>query len=197
MTKTIKSTKTRKASEDLLDAGLGMLEHSGIDQLTIDALCTRLGVTKGSFYHHFKGRDDYLERLLEYWVGNWTMSRMESADQAGSPAERFAAIVAASNTLPHGPETSIRAWALRDPLARRYLERVDALRMDYLRGIFEEATGDPARARLLSRISYSLFVGTRMVAPPVMGQERDEIITLVARELYGMDIQPGIAEEHA
>ena len=30
-----------------------------------------------------------------------------------------------------------------------------------------------------------------------MGEERDEIINLVARELYGMDIQPGMAEEHA
>ena len=197
MTKTTKNTKTRKSAVDLLDAGLGMLAHSGIDQLTIDALCTRLGVTKGSFYHHFKGRDDYLERLLEHWVDNWTVGRMEAADQSDDPARRFAAIVEASNTLPHGPETSIRAWALRDPLARRYLERVDAMRMDYLRGIFEEASGDPARARLLSRISYSLFVGTRMVAPPIMGEERDGIIALVARELYGMDIQPGIAEEHA
>lgn len=178
----------RKTAEDLLDAGLGMLAESGIDQLTIEALCTRLGVTKGSFYHHFGGREDYLERLLAHWEHNWTVGRMRAADAAGDPQRRFAAIVEASNALPHGPETSIRAWALRDPLARRHLERVDALRMDYLRGIFEEATGDPERARMLCRVSYSLFVGTRMVAPPLMGPERDELIAFVARELYGFDL---------
>ncbi|WP_432736859.1 TetR/AcrR family transcriptional regulator [Maridesulfovibrio sp. FT414] len=180
------SRKRSNSMEELLDAGIRILETDSIQYLTIDALCKQLGVTKGSFYHHFRSRDDYLKRMLEHWVQVCTLARMEIADRGNDAAERFRMIVEASNSLPAGSETSIRAWALRDPLPREFLERVDGIRMDYLTSIFEEVCGDPDRARLLSRISYSLFVGTRMVVPAISGQERDDLIRLVQNELYGI-----------
>ncbi|SDL12238.1 transcriptional regulator, TetR family [Maridesulfovibrio ferrireducens] len=179
--------KVRRSAVDLLDAGLHLLAEHSIQQLTIDALCKQLDVTKGSFYHHFKGRDDYLERMLEHWVEEWTIGSMQHVSATSvSAAERFDAIVDKSNDLPHGPETSIRAWAQIDPLARSYLEKVDSTRMNYLYEMFNEVSGDHDRALLLSRISYSLFVGTRMVAPAILGEERDAIIKLMKNELYGM-----------
>lgn len=176
----------RYSTEDLLDAGLEFLAAKSIRQLTIAALCHHLGVTKGSFYHHFRNRDDFLERMLEHWVEVWTFKPMKAADRGGSAAERFRLIVEESNNLPGGTETSIRSWALREPLPRRYLERVDTARMEYLRDIFVEICADRERAGLLSRISYSLFVGTRMVVPEITGRERTELINLVQRELYGI-----------
>ncbi|VFQ42615.1 TetR/AcrR family transcriptional regulator [Desulfoluna butyratoxydans] len=176
--------KARRSAVELLDAGLNLLAEHSIQQLTIDALCNTLHVTKGSFYHHFKGRNDYLERMLEHWVENWTVENMRLANTADNAVARFDAIVESSNNLPHGPETSIRAWAQRDAMALRFLERVDAMRMEYLFDIFLEVSGDARRARLLSRIGYSLFVGTRMVAPAIAGDERDALINLVKNELY-------------
>jgi len=178
--------KVRRSAVDLLDAGLNLLAEHSIQQLTIDALCKKLHVTKGSFYHHFKGREDYLERMLDHWVSDWTVESMRQADTAASPVERFDAIVESSNNLPHGPETSIRAWAQRDALALHFLEKVDSMRMDYLFDIFNEVSGDSKRARLLSRIGYSLFVGTRMIAPAIVGDERDALIKLMKNELYKM-----------
>ena len=180
------SKKARRSAVELLDAGLNLLAEHSIQQLTIDALCKKLHVTKGSFYHHFNGREDYLERMLEHWVTDWTLGSMQQADTAASAAERFDAIVDSSNNLPHGPETSIRAWAQRDALALRFLERVDAMRMDYLFNIFLDISGDAQRARLLSRIGYSLFVGTRMVAPAIAGDERNALIHLMKNELYNI-----------
>ncbi|VVS90544.1 TetR/AcrR family transcriptional regulator [Desulfoluna spongiiphila] len=180
------SKKARRSAVELLDAGLNLLAEHSIQQLTIDALCSTLHVTKGSFYHHFKGREDYLERMLEHWVNDWTVGSMQQADTAAGATQRFDAIVESSNNLPHGPETSIRAWAQRDALALRFLERVDAMRMDYLFNIFLDISGDAKRAHLLSRIGYSLFVGTRMVAPAIDGDERDALIKLMKNELYKM-----------
>ncbi|WP_031479065.1 TetR/AcrR family transcriptional regulator [Maridesulfovibrio frigidus] len=178
---------SRHSAADLLDAGLELLARHSIQQLTIDALCKHLNVTKGSFYHHFKGRDDYLERMLTHWVEVWTIGSMNQVDAVSKTAvERFDAIVDRANDLPHGPETSIRSWAQRDSLAQRYLEKVDAIRMNYLYDIFEDVSGDSARAYLLSRISYSLFVGTRMIAPAILGDDRDALIKLMKEELYGM-----------
>jgi AcrR family transcriptional regulator len=177
----------RRVAPDLLDAGLNLLAEYGIEQLTIDALCKHLCVTKGSFYHHFKNRDEYLERMLEHWVQEWVLGRFCRKDEGMTATERFQAVVAEADTVSCKLETSIRTWAQRDPVAQRYLERVDGIGMDYMCDIFEELTGDRERAVLLSRIDYVLFVGTRMVAPPITGDERRAILRLVGKELYGMD----------
>ena len=38
-----------------LDAGLELLADEGAPAVTIERLTGKLGVTKGSYYHHFKG----------------------------------------------------------------------------------------------------------------------------------------------
>jgi AcrR family transcriptional regulator len=50
-----------------LDEGLDLLATSGVNGVTIQALCERLGLSKGSFYHHFKGMAGYRTALLEHF----------------------------------------------------------------------------------------------------------------------------------
>ncbi|BBD07985.1 TetR/AcrR family transcriptional regulator [Desulfovibrio ferrophilus] len=189
-TKQTGKTKTppRHNAPDLLTAGLDMLAGISIEQLTIDALCRHLGVTKGSFYHHFKGRRDYQERLLKHWTEQWTERRMRDADNTKNIQQRFLEMVTMAEAVPQGPEISIRAWAQRDPLAREHLEYVDTVRMEYLRSLFEELTGDADRAQHLSQLGYCLYVGTRMVAPPITGLEHAKLFHLMATEVYGLDL---------
>ncbi len=49
------------------EAGLELLAERGHGGLTIAALCERLGVTKGSFYHHFDDMAGYVRLLLGHW----------------------------------------------------------------------------------------------------------------------------------
>ncbi|NDV21863.1 TetR/AcrR family transcriptional regulator [Desulfovibrio sp. JC022] len=176
--------ESRHCAEDLLDAGLKLLETESVQQLTIDSLCRKLKVTKGSFYHHFKNRADFLERMLEYWVEGWTLASIEAADKGADAIERFNLIVENSHKLPSGTETSIRAWALCDPFAQKYIERVDSMRIEYLRSIFEEVSGDPERAVLLSKISYSMFLGVRMMGANISEKDHSHILKTMKQELY-------------
>lgn len=174
----------RHCADDLLDAGLNLLETESIQRLTISALCKRLGVTKGSFYHHFKNREDYLDRMLEHWVQVWTVTRMKEFGTSGNALERYKRMVNVAIHYPMNVEISIRAWAQQDKLAMKYLQQVDSIRIEYLRSIFEELCGDKERAVLLSKIDYMLFVGSRMVSPPIMGEEGFEIVKMLLKELY-------------
>ncbi|WP_415716863.1 TetR/AcrR family transcriptional regulator [Maridesulfovibrio sp.] len=176
--------EARHSAEDLLDAALKLLETESVQQLTIDNLCRKLGVTKGSFYHHFKNRAEFLERMLEHWVEGGTLASIEAADKGADAIERFNLVVESSHKLPSGTETSIRAWALRDPFAQKFIERVDSMRIEYLHSIFAEVSGDTERAALLSKISYSMFLGVRMMGANISEEEHMCILKIMMHELY-------------
>ena len=81
---------SRKTKNDWLVAGYETLGESGASTLTIDHLCNRLGVTKGSFYHHFQNYQDYKEQLLAFWEEQLTTSIVAFAEDAGDLSEVLA-----------------------------------------------------------------------------------------------------------
>ena len=54
-------------SSDWIEGALQLIAEAGLQALTVEALAVRLGVTKGSFYWHFKGRSELLAGALMRW----------------------------------------------------------------------------------------------------------------------------------
>jgi TetR/AcrR family transcriptional repressor of nem operon len=59
----IHSTKQR-----LIDAGLRMLLEQGYNSLGIQALLTATETPKGSFYHHFKDKEDFALQVIDAYI---------------------------------------------------------------------------------------------------------------------------------
>ena len=57
------STKQR-----LIDAGLHMLLEHGYNSLGIQALLAATGIAKGSFYHHFKDKEDFALKVIDTYI---------------------------------------------------------------------------------------------------------------------------------
>jgi TetR/AcrR family transcriptional regulator, transcriptional repressor for nem operon len=51
----------------LLDAALHVIRERGYSATTVDDICHAAGVTKGSFFHHFKSKDDLALSAAAYW----------------------------------------------------------------------------------------------------------------------------------
>jgi TetR/AcrR family transcriptional repressor of nem operon len=51
----------------LLDAALHVIRAKGYAATTIDDICRQAGVTKGSFFHHFKSKDELALAAASYW----------------------------------------------------------------------------------------------------------------------------------
>ena len=66
--------KARLDRQDWLDAALTALLEGGIAGVTMERLAVGLGVTRGSFYYHFRDRAELLDELLDYWVRDWTVA---------------------------------------------------------------------------------------------------------------------------
>jgi len=59
---------THSTKRRLLDAGLPMLLEHGYNDLGIQALLTATRTPKGSFYHHFKGKEDFALQVIDQYM---------------------------------------------------------------------------------------------------------------------------------
>jgi TetR/AcrR family transcriptional repressor of nem operon len=59
---------THPTKRCLLDAGLTMLLKHGYHDLGIDALLAATGTPKGSFYHHFKDKEDFALQVIDQYM---------------------------------------------------------------------------------------------------------------------------------
>lgn len=110
--------------EDWIRAALARLSESGLDAVRVEVLSRDLRVSKGSFYWHFRDRQDLLEKMLAEWERR-EIESLALDQSAASAATRWARIVQA--TAEPGRiqlEASVRSWARRD---RQVAQRVAAL----------------------------------------------------------------------
>ncbi len=68
----------------LLDAALQVIRTKGYTATTVDGICLAAGVTKGSFFHHFKGKEDLAITAANYWA-DMTGALFESAPYHAHP----------------------------------------------------------------------------------------------------------------
>ncbi len=92
------ASKTR-----LLEAALQVIRARGYTATTIDDICAAAGVTKGSFFHHFKGKLELALAAVEHWN---TVTGALFADapyqQIEDPRERLLAYIDFRSALLQG-----------------------------------------------------------------------------------------------
>jgi len=57
--------KSKETKERIFKAAKEILQKSGYENLSIKNICEEAGVSNGSFYHHFKTKDDLLSYYIE------------------------------------------------------------------------------------------------------------------------------------
>ena len=160
----------QKTKRDWLEAGLHILGELGANGLTIDELTRRLGVTKGSFYHHFEHYQEYKEHLLAFFEEEGTLQIIQLMEQESTPARKLARLLEVTTRAAPDREVALRAWALLDTQVRGYQERIDQRRLAYLADLFSALTQDAAQGVLLARLFYALYVGSQHIVPPLQGE---------------------------
>lgn len=157
---------------DWIEEGFRILADEQDGGLTVDALCERLGRTKGSFYHHFPGRNAYVEALLAEWErrsADHLIAFVSSADRVEDRLRRLNQ--RASREGRPRLERAIRSWATREPLARRTQDRVDARRLELLEGMLGERMGPGEDATRMARVLQLVFIGAQHLDPPLEGSD--------------------------
>jgi AcrR family transcriptional regulator len=167
-----------------IEAALQALGEGGPAAVRVEELASRLGVSKGGFYWHFKDRGALLEEALDTWEKTGTDDVIARIDtESADPRERLRRLFALAPSAEFTVDLAVREWARRDREVARRLRRVDKRRMEFLRSLFAEIcpTEDEAAAR--SMLAFSLLIGTYFIAAPPAGKTKREALHLALDSL--------------
>ena len=81
--------KSQETKERIFRAAKDILQKHGYEQLSIKNICEEAGVSNGSFYHHFKTKDD----LLSYYIEDQPVINPDLLDLPANAEEARVAII--------------------------------------------------------------------------------------------------------
>ena len=150
----------RLSAADWERGALEMIAQEGVGALAVEALARRLGVTKGSFYWHFKNREALLQAALNRWEADDGELQQHIGAAGDPPRERLGALFrwVSGEAQAHRIYAAL-LQALDHQLVQPTMTRVSQRRMDFLETAFREAGLDPGAARHRARLTYAAYVG--------------------------------------
>ena len=152
-------------ASDWAEAALQLIAEKGVRALTVGALAARLGVTKGSFYWHFRGRSDLLAASLSRWEERATTEAMRGLDAVTDPRRRLELMLDAASQPPRSRSVyAALAEAADDPIVRRVLNRVASERITYLERCYSQLGFSQVRARSQAVFVYAAYRGLLQLA---------------------------------
>ncbi|MFP5019779.1 TetR/AcrR family transcriptional regulator [Pseudonocardia phyllosphaerae] len=154
------------AAEQYYDEAMAILARDGAAGLKIGPLCRALGVTSGSFYHHFGSWSGFVRRLLEFWETDQTDRVVRLARATADPLQRMVLTKELTLGLRHDCDAAIRAWAAIDPEVGRAQRRVDGQRRAALEQVVADVVPDAAEAHRLAVLGISLMAGFQQTCDP-------------------------------
>ncbi|TXG97688.1 MAG: TetR/AcrR family transcriptional regulator [Rhodocyclaceae bacterium] len=162
------TARTQLDPERWIDVAIDVLAKEGVTGLRIEVLAKRCGVTKGSFYWHFKDRQALLEAVLEHWkAGRIRDIEKTTAVTPGGEREQllFAIDLYGANRNRKGMsiELAVRDWARHDPRAASFVEAVDLYRLECTRKLFVASGMSDAEAKSRSLLLYACVFGLSLM----------------------------------
>lgn len=140
---------------DWVRAAIAAFRCGGRGAVRVEALAKAAGITRGSFYHHFRDRAELLDAVLDSWEQE-TEEIIREARRATTPAERLSAFFrrAQETEHEHPPDVEILAWAREDARVAALARKVERRRMTFIRRELERAGLDRAEARRRAEFAY-------------------------------------------
>lgn len=155
-----KAERTRLCAEDWELAALDAIAEQGVGALSVEALARQLGVTKGSFYWHFRTREALLDAALERWEQYGEVEIIRPIEQLPDPRERLPELFRrVAHELPAHRVYAALLKALDHPRVVSVIARVSQRRMEFLTATYREAGLDPVQALNRARLTYAAYVG--------------------------------------
>ncbi|HYH20171.1 MAG TPA: TetR/AcrR family transcriptional regulator [Azospirillum sp.] len=189
-----RETGARLGRADWVAAARRALVDGGVAEVKVDRLATRLRVTRGSFYWHFKSRAELLDALLEDWRHANVEPFLSVLDGEGEPVlrlKRFFGVWLNGAAFDPALDSAMRDWARTSRPVARLVREADAARTDVLRRIFAAMGYPEPEAEVRARVAYYHQVGYYALGIVESRQLREALFPLYFKVLAGHDVPEG------
>jgi len=187
----------------LLDVALGMIRLKGFAATSVDDLCQATAVTKGSYFHHFKSKDELGVAAAEHWAETTTAFFAGAPyHQPKNPLDRILAYVAFRKSIIVGAlpeftclvgtmvqEVYASSPTIRDACAASIFGHAATLEPDIRAAMKERSISGGWTAESLARHTQTVIQGAFILAKagnsPELARESLDHLEHYIRLLFG------------
>ena len=165
----IPKTRTQLGRDEWITGAIDIMADEGMAGVRVESLAKRFGVTKGSFYWHFKDRQDLFTAVLQTWKdGRIRDIDKQSSATPGKQGDQLLQIIDVYSTSRNRKgisiELAVRDWARRDAQAHAVVEDVDTYRLESTRKLFVASGFSDNEAKSRSLLLYAYVFGQSLMA---------------------------------
>jgi AcrR family transcriptional regulator len=182
-------TKRVLTKEDWLKLAMEVLRTDGVGGVRVLSLARSLGVTRGSFYWHFRDRRDLLDHMLDWWDREMTDTVIGHAERVRG--EGYKRILALAEFIlredKNRYDMAIRSWADGDRKVAAVLRRVMQKRLEYVSGLFRDAGFSPRQATARGHLLAIYVMSEKTIHIGESLQTRLRLLRRQVRTLTNLD----------
>ncbi len=139
--------------------GLATLAAKGANGLKVGALAAALGVSRGSFYWHFRDIADFKAELLRSWQESATDQVIRDIEADWNKPDRLRNLLERAFSRRPALDISVRSWAETDESVRAVVAAIDGQRIDYVARLMEASGVVSQTARNRATFVYWAYLG--------------------------------------
>ena len=190
----------------LLEAARDVIRAKSYAATSIDDLCQSAAVTKGSFFHHFKSKEELGVAAAEFWAETTSAFFAEASyHEPDSPLDRVLAYVAFRKSIIAGElaeftclvgtmaeEVYATSPAIRDACAASIFGHAATLEADIAAAMRQHGVSGGVTAESLARHTQTVIQGAFVLAKagndPQLARESLDHLDCYIRLLFGQKV---------
>jgi len=147
-----------RTAEEWADAALQAFAAGGVRAASIPSIARTLGVTKGSFYWHFRGIDDLVEAALRRWEER-DRAALDALRTVADPRRRLIALFTEAMQSPQAQALFLALSGSSMPMVSAAIRRMSDRRIRFLGDAYGELGFAETEARERALLVYTAYVG--------------------------------------
>jgi len=155
----------RLTKSDWIQHGLRTLAKDGANALKVGPMSTKLKVSRGSFYWHFRDIADFRSQILRSWQERMTDQVIQEIAGKAEP-DRLKQLMRRAFLVKRSLDRAIRSWAAEDEEVATIVASVDARRVAYIAKLLVAAGVESRWALPRAAFMYWAYLGQAIVMDP-------------------------------
>lgn len=158
---------------EIIKAAVACIAEIGIEQTTFESIGKRIGMLRAHVAYHFDGKQEIIDRAIDYVVANAQRVTVEKIKKASNPREQLIAVVEAAFD-----------WAFEFP------EQADVLMLNfYYCRVFSGHLATHSRMRSMGRERLKSVLGALMQTSKPTASELEERALVVQSTITGLLVE--------